>query len=78
MKTWFRDYFYYTKTERNGIVVLLVILIVFLVLPKLFPYFIAQPNTDFTAYQNEIAAFEASLQVADDTKEGNSRGRRNR
>jgi competence ComEA-like helix-hairpin-helix protein len=53
--TW-REYFYYTRTERNGALTLCVILCIFFVLPSFYPLiFPFKGETDFSAFQSEIA-----------------------
>ena len=65
MKEWFKNFFYYTPTERNGVIGLCALLFLITIFPYFIPFFYTKSTTDFTAYRNEIAAFEASLQIAD-------------
>jgi DNA uptake protein ComE-like DNA-binding protein len=69
-KTWFRDYFYYTKTERKGVTALLILLLFLVVAPQFFYLFKDEKTTNFTDFENEIAAFNANLEEDDDAAEG--------
>ncbi len=60
----FYEYFYYTKTERRGMTVLAGLLVFFLVLPQFFSFFFKRPNTDFTAFKEEVAKLSALLPPA--------------
>lgn len=56
-----KDYFSFTKSEKRGVIVLLIILLLVLFS---FPFvdYVKQQNTpDFTAYENAILAFEKAL-----------------
>lgn len=53
-----KDFFHYTKTERNGAFVLISLLFIFLVLPLLYPYLFTHETIDFSEFENEINAFE--------------------
>ncbi|MEA3444356.1 MAG: helix-hairpin-helix domain-containing protein [Bacteroidota bacterium] len=57
-----KDYFSFSKSERNGIIVLLVIISI-LIATKWYLKNYSSPNTyDFSSFENEIIAFENSLQ----------------
>jgi competence protein ComEA len=56
-----KDYFSFNKGERNGIIVLLIILVLVIAVPFLFPYFIKKESPDFSKFDKEIDAFEKSL-----------------
>src|ERR1041384_7463727 len=62
IKNSIKDYFTFTKSERNGIRVLLVILII-LFGCLYYTQFISPPTTevDIIAFEKEIKQFEASL-----------------
>jgi DNA uptake protein ComE-like DNA-binding protein len=68
---WFGSYFYYTQTERKGVVAMLVILGVLVILPQFFYLFKDNTPTDFTQFESEIAAFRANLQEEDEESDGN-------
>lgn len=50
--------FYYTRTERMGIICLCVIAIALLFLPKLFPLFSSPSQQDFSAFKAELAQLD--------------------
>jgi competence protein ComEA len=56
-----KDYFSFNKRERNGILVLLFILIGIIAVPYILPLFIKKENPDFSKFQNDIVKFEQSL-----------------
>lgn len=56
-----KDYFSFSKGERNGIIILLVILLLVILVPFLYPYFIKKERPDLSAYKKEIENFERSL-----------------
>lgn len=60
MKNLLKEYFTYSKRERNGIFILLIIILLLIVAPFFIPYFIKEKPTDFSVFQKEIAAFEKS------------------
>jgi len=62
MKNIIREYFYYSKLERNGIFVLAILCICCFLFPKLYLAFSEDSSsTDFSDFQNEIAAFENGM-----------------
>ncbi|MEY4927619.1 MAG: hypothetical protein RI894_2055 [Bacteroidota bacterium] len=62
------DFLHYTKQERIGVIALLLLIVLCAILPHLSPLFLKQEKTDFTAYQEEIQQFKASLQEADEVE----------
>ncbi len=50
------DYFSFTKKERTGIIVLLVLIIIAIVMPFLYPLFIHQKRVSDTAFKEQMAA----------------------
>ena len=66
LSKWFGAYFYYTQTERKGVVAMLCILGALVIAPHFFYLFKEDKPTDFTDFENEIAAFKASLQEEDE------------
>lgn len=56
-----KDFFHYTKTERNGALVLISLLFGFLFIPLLYPFFFTQETVDFSTFENEINAFEENV-----------------
>jgi DNA uptake protein ComE-like DNA-binding protein len=54
------SYFFYTRSERRGVLVLLAISAGFLLVPQFYKAFVRRSDsTDFTAFQASIAAFAA-------------------
>lgn len=49
-----KDYFYFTKTERNGIVVLSIIIVVVIFVPFTYPYFFKTEVTDFSDFDRKV------------------------
>ena len=56
MKNLLKEYFYYTRAERNGAIFLLILLVVLFVLPNIFGYLFTENVTDYSAQKVEIAA----------------------
>lgn len=65
MRNFLASYFYYSRGERNGVVVLTTLSLSLLILPKIFSLMIKPANsiTDFSAFELEIAAFEGQKTV---------------
>ncbi len=61
MKNKFKEYFYYTNTERNGLVLLIGLSLFFVSLPFLFDLFYSNGKTDFNTFDNELASFENAI-----------------
>ncbi len=59
-------YFNFTKKERQGIIVILVLILFFSILPFLYPFFIKPKQADAAAFKKEIAA----LKIKQDTASG--------
>lgn len=60
------DYFNFTRKERAGIISIMALIIIFMILPFLFPFFIKQPTYDFAQVENDIAVLNSKkLQDAD-------------
>ncbi len=49
-----KDYFYFTKTERNGIVVLSIIIVVVIFVPFTYPYFFQNEVIDFADFDHKV------------------------
>jgi DNA uptake protein ComE-like DNA-binding protein len=58
----FSDYFSFTKKERTGTIVLLVLILFFIVLPFLYPLFIKKKIIDASAFKNDIAKLKIKQQ----------------
>ena len=61
MKNLLHDYFYYSRLERNGILVLSFLCMVFFLFPRLFNQDKEQPKTDFSQFSEEVTIFENAL-----------------
>ncbi len=61
---WFKpiqSYFYYSRSERNAIIILLSLSIITLVLPSFLSFFNQKTNTNFTEFKSQIAQFDFFL-----------------
>jgi len=61
LKQFFKDYFTFNKSERNGLLVLILILLVIGAIPYFMPLLIKKPSTDIASFKKEITEFESSL-----------------
>jgi DNA uptake protein ComE-like DNA-binding protein len=53
-----KDFFGYSRTERNGILILFILLILTILTNILLPFFIKTGSTDFSEFESKIIAFE--------------------
>jgi competence protein ComEA len=67
-KRFLSSYFSFTKKERNGVIALLVLIVFFLLLPFLYPFFIKQKDYDHTQFQKEIDSLQISQQDSNASK----------
>ncbi|HXH18358.1 MAG TPA: helix-hairpin-helix domain-containing protein [Chitinophagales bacterium] len=58
MLNFLKEYFTFTRGERNGIIVLLLIIIMIILLPFVSRFFRQQNEIDFSQFQKEIEEFE--------------------
>jgi competence protein ComEA len=65
-----KDFFAFTKGERQGIIFLLFILVLLLLANILMPFFIKQQPSDFSEFAKEIETFEKQFQK--DSTSGNN------
>ncbi|BDS13186.1 helix-hairpin-helix domain-containing protein [Aureispira anguillae] len=56
-----KDFFYYTRTERNGILVLLGLLLILLILPYTFGIYRDDSTINFENWEADLNAFEEGL-----------------
>ena len=61
MKNRIKDYFSFNKRERNGIIVLLIILLAIIAVPRILTLFIKDKPPDFSKFQSDINKFEQTL-----------------
>ncbi|WP_425422763.1 ComEA family DNA-binding protein [Phaeodactylibacter xiamenensis] len=57
MNDWLKDYFYYTKSERNGAWVLAVLIFTFALLPLVYPLLSPPTSVEFDDFEAELEAF---------------------
>jgi DNA uptake protein ComE-like DNA-binding protein len=72
-----KDLFYFSKGERNGIIVLLVLIIFVLFVPTIFKAFYEPKTQDFSEFDATVAEFEARLEAMRATAEAERLERRN-
>lgn len=61
MLNFFKDFLTYTKGERNGIIILVFVIFLFMLIPKILPYVIEQKQYDFSRFIQDIEDFEQQL-----------------
>lgn len=59
----FREYFNFTRSERNGIIVFLFIIILLIAAIHVLPYFYRKEKIDYSQFEAEIDKFIASLKA---------------
>jgi len=67
MLTGLKNYFSFNKRERNGIFVLLIILILVILIPKFLRFFTPSEMNDFVDFKNDVALFEKNLKNKKDS-----------
>ena len=67
MLTGLKNYFSFNKRERNGIFVLLIILILVILIPKFLRFFTPSEMNDFADFKNDVALFEKNLKNKKDS-----------
>ncbi|MCB0546224.1 MAG: helix-hairpin-helix domain-containing protein [Phaeodactylibacter sp.] len=66
MRSFFQEYFYYSRAERNGAFVLALLCVVFFLFPRVYPHFRKHSGgAGFEQYQGEAFAFFDALQAID-------------
>lgn len=58
-----KDFFYFTKSERNGIFFLIVLIFLVIILPKIYFSYQTETKIDAKKFEKEIEHFESSLQT---------------
>ena len=62
MRKIFTNYFFYSKSERNGIIVLSIVSLIALVVPKFFSFYQNPAKAiDYGAFETDILAFQNSF-----------------
>ena len=67
MKQFIRDYLTFNKRERNGLLVLLIIITLLIIYLNISDKFITREKVDFTKFEKEIEIFNASVQQIKDS-----------
>ena len=62
VKRFLADYLNFTRKERVGITALLIAIILLLILPFFFPYFLSEPKYDHHQFEKEIASLNIKQQ----------------
>jgi competence ComEA-like helix-hairpin-helix protein len=57
MNDWLKDYFYYTKSERNGAWILAILIFTFALLPLVYPILSPPTSVEFDDFEAELEAF---------------------
>lgn len=60
-KKFLKDYFSFTRSEKNGILVILSLIILIIIVRLTIPFFRKNKIQDFSEFQEEISEFEKSL-----------------
>jgi competence protein ComEA len=68
MKKFLSAYFSFTKKERTGIIVLIVLILFFLLLPFLYPFFIKQKQYDHSQFEKQIDSLQTISQDSSNAK----------
>ena len=76
-KKFIADYLSFTRKERTGIIVILLLTGFFALLPLLYPLFISRRSTDPSAFKNEIASLTIKQADSSDRFEGSNRNENN-
>ncbi len=71
IKNFIRDYFSYSKIERNGIIFLLTLILLITGAYLLLPFFIINQEFDVKKYESKIRDFELSLEPLNKQKSNN-------
>jgi len=62
MNDFFKKYFYFNRSEKNGILLFIPVILILFFIPSYLIYIRKPVKTDFSQYSKEIIAFEAALQ----------------
>ncbi len=62
-KNGFRSFFSFTKREYNGLLVFVLLILLVQFSPAIYSFFKKEEKTDFTQFEKEIEAFEASAKT---------------
>jgi len=59
MKLNIRDYFYFSKTQRNGLIIVICLIYLSFFLSNILSDYLSNPATDFSEFKEEVSAFDA-------------------
>ncbi|MEX0812426.1 MAG: helix-hairpin-helix domain-containing protein [Chitinophagales bacterium] len=59
MPSHWKDWMDFTHSERNGFILLILLLLIGIAMPYFFPYFLPKEKTDFSKIENALALLEA-------------------
>jgi len=65
MFTKLKEFFNFNATERNGILVLIFLIVIVAFIPKIYRFFSEPEESDFSLFQKEIESFEKNLSADD-------------
>jgi competence protein ComEA len=65
-KKYVPEYLSFTRKERTGIITIAILIVLFIILPFLFPFFMKQKQFDHTAFEKEIAGL--TIKQADSSR----------
>ena len=69
MRTWLREYLAFTKKERNGILILVILILLSLLAPLFYPLFIHRSKEDASAFAKELAQLKELQPDSSDEKQ---------
>ncbi len=65
-----KDYFSFTKRERKGITILILLLFLLVIIPKFFPYFVKEKVNEDASFEREIEQLQADEEKGDKNSTG--------
>jgi len=68
LRKFLKDYFTFTRSQRNGLLVLISIILILIIIRLIIPHFRQHKTYDFSEFQEEINEFEKSLSDAPENK----------
>lgn len=72
MKTSFKEYFNYTRPEKRGIILLVVLIIIVFIVPTLHEKFKPETIIDFSEFEAQLNQFESNITAKEQEKEQNT------
>lgn len=65
MKTQTRNYFYFSKTQRNGLIIVICLIFLSFFLSNILSDYLSNSATDFSEFKEEVIAFEEEIKRLD-------------